>query len=286
MKCLRLGNTEFNLIFAHFCEQYCDLNDDEKKEIYNIRRCYIDWLYKTAGYYDKNVEIQQRYNYPEHYTDNFKLYIEQMLECIRDSEYVVALGYRWMINNNHILLKYMPDLKSKFNSNLEPGNFDARFTINAILNKPKVLVISPFKELIDEQISNGNFAKIQPKLASSTFITFKFPYTFLNNGPHNNSFETLEEIKKDLKDNYNDFDIAILSCGSYGSFLVDFIDKELKKDVAYIGGQLPLVFGIIGKRDKWAINELYGGNTTYLINGVPEKYRPTGWEKIEDGCYW
>ncbi len=287
MKWLRFGSTEFSLIFTYFCEKYCQVDNDDLAEIHNIRRCYTDWLYKTAGYYDKSIALQPYYNYPDNYTDNFKQYIEQMLECVRNSKNVVAINIlNSMINNNNRLIKYIPEFNSHFNCNLQSGNFDAAFTIRNITGKSKVLVISPFKELIDEQIHSGNFAKIQPQLASSTFITFKFPYTFLNNGPHNNSFETLDIIKKDIKENYNDFDIAILSCGSYGPFLVDFIDKELRKDVIYVGGQLPIIFGIIGKRDKWAINGLYRGDTTYLINGVPEKYRPDGWQKIEDGCYW
>lgn len=282
MKIVRPGNTEMHLIIAQFCENYCsNLNSYELNEIKRIKMQYTDWIYKTAGYYDKSVLQKKYYSFADDYTDNLKIYIEKMTESLKNCQVCALL---W-ISSNNILFKYIPLFEQIYNTKCVNHGANAASTIPYIINK-KVLVISPFKELIDQQIISGNLKKIQPNLESSTFITFKFPYTFLNNGPHNNSLETLEEIKKDLKNNYNDFDIAILSCGSYGSFLVDFIDTEFKKDAVYVGGQLPLIFGIIGKRDKWAINGFYKGDTTYLIDGVPEKYRPEGWEKIEGGCYW
>lgn len=285
MKIVRPGNTEFNLILAQFCETYCNLNPIEMNEVHTIKKCYTDWLYKTSGYYDKNITKKDKYDFSIDYTDKLKEYIKKMTESLRESDMVCCLGLEWMINHNHPFLKYIPQMESTFNIKLLPRNIDTRFTIPHIIHK-KVLVISPFKEIIDTQISSGNLNKIQPTLQNSEFITFKFPYTFLNNGPHMDSFETLKGIEDDIQNNYNDFDIAILSCGSYGTFLADFINKELKKDVIYVGGQLPLLFGIIGKRDKWAINELYNKDTTYLIDGIPEEFRPDGWKQIEDGCYW
>ena len=285
MKIVRPGNTEFNLLFAQFCEKNCKLSEDENNEIKNIRKCYTDWIYKTAGYYDKEVPRKNKYEYPVDYTEKLSKFIDNMTLCLKNSTEVAALGLDWMISRNTPLVKYVDQFKTYYNLNLRGGNFDARRTLPHILSK-KVLVISPFKELFDQQMHNGNLLKIRPELSKSTFITYKFPYTFLNNGPHQDCIETLEIIKDDIKNNYTDFDIAILSCGCYGSFLVDMICEEMKKDAIYVGGQLPLIFGIIGKRDKWAIKELYKNDTTYLTNGVPQEFRPDGWEKIEDGCYW
>jgi hypothetical protein len=284
MKIVRPGNTEFHLIIAQFCEKYCNPNEDELKEIALIKFTYIDWIYKTSGYYDKSMPQKERYRFPEDYTDNLRIYIEKMTEALTNSDELY--GIVWIIGSKSILIKYIPKFEEMYNVKCIPGGGNAMVALNQIKNKKKILVISSFKEQIDQQISTGNLFKIRPELENSQFITYKFPYTFLNNGPHQNSLETLEYIQNDIKENYSDFDIAILACGSYGSFLVNFIDKELKKDAIYIGGQLPLIFGIIGKRDKWAIKQIYNNDTTYLIDGIPDECKPTGWEKIESGCYW
>ena len=282
MKHLRLGNTEFNLMIAHFCEKNCNVNIQEINYINNIKMRYVDWIYKTAGYYDKNIQIKNQYTLVD-FTDKLSTFIEKMTNTLYNSHNVIVLDYVLDHTNHSSLNKYIPDFEKKFNMKLIPGCIGVRECIPFILNK-KVLVVSPFKELIDQQITN--ISNIQPTLINSQFITYKFPYTFLNNGPNYDSFETLDIIKNDIKENYKDFDVAILSCGCYGSFLVEMISDEMKKDALYVGGQLPLVFGIICKRDKWAISELYNNDTTYLINGIPDIYRPDGWERIEDGCYW
>ncbi len=287
MKFQRPGNTEFNLIIAHFANKYCNITDEDKQHINNIRNGYIDWIYKTAGYYDKNIEVKEKYTYPIDYTKKMELFIDKYLDSLKNSSYIHMLGL--LLDNNNPLKKYISQLEEYCNCAFNTALISSRNMKNIILEKDnykKILIISPFKEIIDQQINSGNFAKIQPELNDRNFITYKFPYTFLNNGPHNDIFETLEYVKNDIKDNYSDFDAAFLSCGCYGSLLVDFIHTELNKDAIYVGGQLPIVFGIIGKRDKWAINELYNNDTTYLVDRIPLEYRPNGWEKIEDGCYW
>ena len=66
--------------------------------------------------------------------------------------------------------------------------------------------------------------------------TIKFPYCFLNNGPHNNYHETLEYIFDKIKE--VDFDVALLGCGCYGHLLCHKIHNELNKDAIYLGGSI------------------------------------------------
>jgi hypothetical protein len=281
MKIPRLGNTEFNLCLAQFCETKLQsmLTEEDIREINNIKICYIDWLYKTGGYYDKNIPQKTLYKPDEDYTHKFIEFINEMINTLKNSDKIRALF------PNNTLLKYIPNFETYCNSKIYFENSTVYNVISLLYNK-KILVVSSFKELIEQQINNGNLLKIQPLLNNTDFLLYKFPYTFFNNGPHEDSKTTLEYIKNDIKINYTNFDLAILACGCYGSFLVDMISSEMKKDAIYVGGQLPLIFGIIGGRDKWAIKELYNNDITYLINGVPDQYKPLGWEKIEDGCYW
>lgn len=94
-----------------------------------------------------------------------------------------------------------------------------------------------------------------------------------------------------------DFDVALLSCGTYAHFLGEYI-KNIGKKSIYIGGVLPLHFGIFGDRyigryyqyfdynycilngysidhnhDKESLNDyLYNKNKYDLTNINDEKY--------------
>jgi hypothetical protein len=45
-----------------------------------------------------------------------------------------------------------------------------------------------------------------------------------------------------------EFDIALISAGSYAMYIGDFIHTSMKKNTIYIGGVLNVFFNIYGKR--------------------------------------
>lgn len=283
MKITRPGNTEFHLIFAQYCEDNHNLSYNEIIEINNIKSCYIDWLYKTAGYYDTNIAQLIHYRHPEHYTPLLKEFIYKMMESLKNSDYFY--GKIWMLTHCSIY-KYFNNFVTFLSIKHICNGLPHIYTIIPHIQNKRVLIISSFSELIEQQINNGNVSSIQPSFNSSTFITYKFPYMFMNSGPDNNSFETLQKISNDIKENYNDFDIALLSCGCYGSFLTDMIHTEMRKDAIYVGGILPFYFGIIGKRELNEVDKHYKNHRDKLIIEVPAQYRPDCYKQIEDGCYW
>ena len=81
-------------------------------------------------------------------------------------------------------------------------------------------------------------------IAYETPITYpNLPRSFY---PDQDWFETTKRIETDISK--LDFDIALLSCGSYAIPLGHFIAKQLNKKAIYIGGCLQLFFGISGRR--------------------------------------
>ena len=56
MKIVRLGNTETYLLFVSYIMKYGNEPPELKKQLSNILRNYTNWLYTTAGYYDKAVQ--------------------------------------------------------------------------------------------------------------------------------------------------------------------------------------------------------------------------------------
>ncbi len=297
MKLPRLGNTEFNLMFAQYCIENTELHniftDIDKHTIHSMIYNYIDWLYKTGGYYDKSVPVFNRYTPKNAYTDNFKRYIDLMLESIRNTDIVYTCPHTYEnFQSNNPLFKYVDVFKKDYNIKILRGDIVRKEQLFSAIHNKKVLVISSFKELIDKQIESGNIYNVFPEYKNVTFITYNFPYTLQNSGPHSNSFETLEHVYNDIKNNYSDFDVAILGCGSYGTILMDKIEKDLGKDSYYLGGQITAYFGIMNKRDKESnsqntfYDKPYEEIKDYLIMNIPDEYKPECYTKIEDGCYW
>lgn len=156
-----------------------------------------------------------------------------------------------------------------------------------VLIDKKVLIIHPFVDSFQKQISN-NFVIDKNKpifLPGQKFEFYKAYQTSTGNYLHSNSFETLELMKKDISS--IDFDIALLSCGSYGAPLCHFIKNELNKSAIYLGGGLQLLFGVKGKR--WEthdiISKIIENSDVPFINPSDDEQIPN-YKIVENGCYW
>ena len=160
------------------------------------------------------------------------------------------------------------------------------------LKGKKVLIISPFVDSFQKQISN-NFKMFKDKnnndgdifLPNQEFVFYKSFNTLAGNHIHNNWIETFNIMCKDIEK--LEFDIALVSCGGYGLPLCNFIKTSMNKSAIYVGGGLQLLFGVIGNR--W----LSHPTILKIINENQTKFiRPSDNEIVknvgivEGGCYW
>lgn len=145
------------------------------------------------------------------------------------------------------------------------------------LNGKRVLIISPFCDEFKLQMNKLN--KIHSGFSLPNFypIFFKSPLT--QGG--NNRFKTWKKALYYIFNNTKrlEFDIALLSCGSYGIPL-QFLYKQIGKSSIYVGGDLCLLFGVYGKR--WENNSFIN---EYWIRPHTNN-KPNCYNEIEDGCYW
>ncbi len=148
-----------------------------------------------------------------------------------------------------------------------------------------VLVISPFTETIKRQYDRRDkiFSKEDAVLTDFNLKTFKSVQSIGGKGTDgfSNWFEAFESMKEQI--DAIDFDIALLSCGSYGMPLSSYLRKKGKK-VLYVGGCLQLMFGILGKR--WEIEEYAMKHVNEYWVRPDESERPKNLESVEGGCYW
>lgn len=95
--------------------------------------------------------------------------------------------------------------------------------------------------------------------------------------------DALDELKRDVT-NVGHFDIALLSCGSYGGPLQSHI-KTLNASSIYLGGSLQALFGIRGNRwktfmENWLVS--HPEENTWWVDGDARE-RPKFCDNVE-GC--
>lgn len=177
-------------------------------------------------------------------------------------------------------LKHLKKAKRIGLDTLDPVNDKEQFSWYKALEGKKVLVVSPFAELIEYQYNHNRKRIWSNKDILTKYIkleTVKAVNSIGGNCEYASWFDALEAMEEEIKK--KDFDIALLGCGAYGFPLAAYI-KSIGKKAVHIGGATQLIFGIKGKRWQNAsyINE-------YWISPRPED-RPKGFEKVEGGCYW
>lgn len=278
-KILRLGMTECSLLFIYWLNQYKKINN---RELTNSKNNLIKWLYTTSGYYDKTQKgtyfnVIHNNNDPNVYNT----YMEIIFNFIKNSDI-----YKYAFHN-FTLKNEIQEFKDCINP-VKENNLTQEIVFDFIKNK-KILIISPFSPLIKSQLESGNCKKIYNTTPNiDNILTYKFPYTFFNNGPHNNLLETSEFIFNDIINNIQEEYVSVLiSCGAYGCLMAQKF-YNIKKNVCVIGGDLQTYFGILnGRTKKWfQENNIKINHEEYWIASIPDEYKPEGYMKIENGCYW
>ena len=238
-------------------------------------------FYKTlynAGIYTKNKDLNM-----------IKLFCKYYDKAIKESDMILSFS--------------KTDKSISYCQNLYASNYRKNQLDHTVLNPTniiiknetpwthylkgkKILIINPFIQSIKKQLDN-NFKLMHNNifLENQHFCFYKPFQTIAGNHIHENWFETFKIMCREIQN--IDFDIALLSCGGYGLPLCSFIKEYLNKQAIYVGGELQMWFGVLGKR--WGENLFW----QEIIKNCPSTFiRPSGDEicknlnTIEGGCYW
>jgi len=279
VKLLRLGFTECSLLFMNWLNKYKNIHDTS---ITISKNNLIKWLYTTSGYYDKTqvgeyFNVVHKLNDPKVYNE----YMEIIYNFIKNAD---VFDYKFHdLPHKHLIEEFKKTINPKIESYMSQ-----EIIFNFISNK-KILIISPFSPLIKSQLETGNCKVIYHSTPDITSIcTYTFPYTFFNNGPHHNILETSDFIFDDIISKINDeYDSVLISCGAY-SCLIGKKFYDIGKNVCVCGGDLQTFFGILNQRTKDAFkkNNIQIQHEECWITKIPDEYKPEGYMRIEDGCYW
>lgn len=150
----------------------------------------------------------------------------------------------------------------------------------------RVVVVSPFSATIGlqyprrEQIWRRN-PRVLPGFELRTVQCPTYPQ--LVPPRFRNWFEALEDLKRQIRE--PDFDVLLVGAGAYSLPLCAYA-RSLGRVGVHLGGNLQLLFGILGKR--WlvkgaSIDSRYFNDS--WVYPLPEE-TPDNCESIEGGCYW
>lgn len=290
LKVIRLGYSETSLLFIYYIKKYKKYNftNDDNEFIDTL----INWLYTTSGYYDKSIKGDY-FNFDAKICINSRIYNNYMDKLLLNLNYsdILQLNFHKFSNG---INSFKNDFINYFNAKKIIYEIDDNDMFDYMknllfynINNKNILIINSFSKLIKKQIDTNinSLKKIYLNFPNiKNVYQYTTPYTFLNNGPNNSILDTIDNICKEIKYfNYN-FDIAIISCGAYSSFIGNYIVNNFNKDIFITGGYITRFFGIMNKReiDKFQNFE----NKEYWITDIPNEYKPINFEKIENGCYW
>ena len=286
MKIRRIGYTEGSLLFIYWMKYLSkiDLSNQIIRDLHLTQNNLLNWLHTTSGFYDEHnkgsyfdINIQN-YNF-----EVLNKYLDEIYKSLYDSDVLSICLHDF----TQLVTPYKQKFINSFNSKSNNPHTQNCF-YNLIANK-KVLIVSSFANLIKQQHESGNVKKIYNSYPEiNNMIYYTSPYTFFNKGPDKNIIETCENVFKDIEKLKDDFDIAIISFGAYSNLLAHYIDTRLNKDTLTLGEQLQSFYGIISGRSRQNIikNNIVLENKDLYIYDIPDEYKPEGYMKIENGCYW
>ena len=253
----RFGSSECNAAVQYLRKQ--------KGLAHSYSKYQLDVMTNNAGFFPRDEKLLDKYC-----ESVLKLYGNLDLLCIMNS---VAEGY--------IVQEYCPNTCLTRLPVVDP----IRTHWTKALESKKVLVIHPMAETITKQYLTKR-KQIFPNmdiLPEFDLKTVKAVQSFAGatDGRFKDWFEALDYMANQaLK---QDFDIALIGCGSYGLPLGALLKSEGKQAV-HMGGCLQLLFGIRGAR--WESRPEYATLMNEAWVRPSKEEVPKSFTSVESGCYW
>jgi hypothetical protein len=240
----RIGGSDYECVRDYF-------NDPEVVNNYKWYKHNYQKVRSHNGYFD--FENKQ---------ENFVKYLETMLRCYKDSN-AVTYGNTKLINSfesgqflgaDASFINHICQNKVCVNYTFIEGIHPFLKSLHNWLNNKKILIVSPLSQSIEYQFKNKDKLYNNYTFPNFELSTYNTKITYSDKDNHRTAMNVttsnwLEEAGRMSEEIAKlDFDIALLSCGSYAMYLGDFIKHKLNKKSLYLGGILNMLFNIYGGR--------------------------------------
>lgn len=251
---------------------------------------------------ERGLELHDYWNYLR---GRYSIFREESLKALCNqagffSPNLMEDGYRWYkltlddmqqidilgsyLKNEDFFKDYLHCQKVNLDAMYAPFMWEHPWTI--VLKGKKVLVVHPFVDSIRKQYETNRerlFANPEVLPEFADLVTVKAVQSIAHNKvPYHDWFEALEHMEQEIAS--KDFDIALIGCGAYGMNLAAYV-KRMGKQAVHLAGWTQMLFGVYGSR--WVNDQPQYSKfiNEYWIR-PDESERPSGAEKIENGCYW
>ena len=187
-------------------------------------------------------------------SDEYFNYCIQNLDAISKSD--LCNGYTPLDNNFSVIndsqlyiMKILKDnntpLIPKDSLNIFNNIYNNNIWTKSLDNK-RILIVAPYIEKIKNNINNSDIYGID-LFPNCTFVFIQSPQTLGDNKSRSFSQE-LQELKNNIEEVKDTFDVALLACNGFCNIISDYI-KSLEKSSIVVENLLYIYFGIYTKRD-------------------------------------
>lgn len=150
----------------------------------------------------------------------------------------------------------------------------------------KVLVVSPFAELIESQYKSCREKlfrdqRILPEFELKTVKAYNVLRGQNSYSEISTWFDALKLMEAEI--DKMDYEVALLGCGAYAFNLAAHIRRSGKVAITLCGSH-EVLFGIYGARYEDFLRDNHLLNEYWKRPG--DEFKPIGFEKVENGAYW
>lgn len=213
--------------------------------------------------------------------------LKEFVKICKEAGNIVDIFYPWYLIRERYLRKYLLNDHVKYtegNRIMFMSCMSVENPWTKALTGKRVLVVSSFADTIEKQYREKRELIWPSKYVLPEFSLRAVKAIQTSAGNRDERFDTwfdaLDYMTNEcLKE---DFDVAVIGCGSYGYPLAARI-KQAGKVAIVAGGEIQLWFGIRGKR--WE-NELVSKyfNDAWVYPDDSERIKNA--DAVEGGCYW
>jgi hypothetical protein len=257
----RAGGSDTTAV-VDYLQSKNSFSDRTLKDVYET---HLPIVQKLNGYYDKDKSFDKFIAYCDllarFYFESRNLFFcnHQLLSlCFKDNINPVFYTEDFPYKRAYQEFVHQLDLGDGV-INCYPYNFVEKAVFDEwtlfrvfsdVLQNRRVLIVSPFAESIKKNFGNRKSFFKNYDYPEFTLELYNTPITYADLPdefyPDYDWFETLERIKSEIST--LEFDVALLSCGSYAMPIGSYIQKYMNRKAVYVGGVLQLYFGIMGRR--------------------------------------